>query len=47
MFGVISTFIYKVSIELFELRARVVAKETLSNQIILSEVKLSKGRPSY
>ena len=47
MFGVISTFIYKVSIELFELRARVVVEETLSSRIMSDEVELSKGRPNY
>jgi hypothetical protein len=44
IFRVISTFIYKVSIKLFELRVRVVVKETLSSRIILDKVELSKGR---
>ena len=47
IFRVISTFVYKVSIELFELRVKVVVKEILSSRIISDEVELSKGRPNY
>ena len=44
MFRVASTFRYEVSIELFELRVKVVVKEIFSSRIILDEVELSKGR---
>ena len=46
MFRAASTFGHEVSIELFELRARVVAKETLGSRIASDEVELSKGRPN-
>ena len=47
IFRIISTFVYKVNIELFELRVKVIVKEILSSRIVLDKVELSKGRSNY
>ena len=47
IFRTILTFIYKVSIKLFELRVRVIIEEILSSRIMLDKVELSKGRLNY